>query len=270
MGTYTQIYQSTRAVAAQRRGLRIDSAHGAVDREQGSFPFSCPTCGEGAVVQTTCFRCDVDMRPAGKSVQIPRPAAQDETRRSAGMAALGLGVAFGVPAVLFAATTSIDAQLGSLMHATERGAGMWALALVAPAALAVALLLLASWLPRVRRRARWLAGLRSARRVLGSTPSVAPSAAPDHAEAAVRVRGRVRVVDGALHVYDGDAYVRVPLSTRVRVISADDQPCFVLSDGEEVEVLGRGGRGLGAGEGYRDVLGPFTFDGASPVQIYVR
>ena len=109
MGSYNQIMSAARAVQAHRRALRIDAPH-AKDREEASFPFVCPECGEGSAVPAGCPRCDVEMRDVNKTVQLARHAdVRDATTRDGTMAAFGVGVVIGVPLLLFLGALSMDA-----------------------------------------------------------------------------------------------------------------------------------------------------------------
>ena len=74
MGSYTPIVTSAAAVTAKRRRLRVDAAHGRTQREESTFAFACPECGEGSAVQPECPRCHIEMRDTACSVELPRRA----------------------------------------------------------------------------------------------------------------------------------------------------------------------------------------------------
>ncbi|MBX3273217.1 MAG: hypothetical protein KF729_23330 [Sandaracinaceae bacterium] len=256
--SYTPILKAANKVQAHNvRRLRIDAAHTA-HREEGALPFVCPVCDDGSAVPTSCLRCEVPMRELAKSVRLPRASdATDQTTRSLGAAALGLGVLLCTPAIGVYAVAAMNG------HRIDWALGLGALALLA----ALTPLILANRWPGWRQRWRERRHRRAAEARAAEVPAVSPADAPERA--LVRVRGHLRVADGAVHVEDDRGCVRVPVGPLVRVV-ADDGERFVLSDGEEVEVVGFSVRALGAGEAYRDTRGPLAFDETRPVDVLVR
>lgn len=208
---------------------------------------------------TDCDRCGAAMRATANTIRMPRRSdAIDRTERSLAGPALALGGAFCVPALLWLATLVLEWRDGGITRAAMENYALWSLALVALAVGGGALIGLAQRWPRIARRlarGRRLREMRDRAEAL----SIRASVELRDSEDPVRVIGRVVVANGALHVSDSSGAVRVPVDSRVRVFASDGER-HVLTDGEDVEVVGIGRRALGAGDGYRDVEGEFVFD----------
>lgn len=268
MGTYTTLAKFAGSSARSSRGryvLRVDAGDG---EALEPFPFACPECEEGAVVATDCPRCGVEMRSNASTIRMPRRSdATDRTQRSLTGPALALGVASLVPAVLWIATSAMDWASGEVGYGGVQGSLLWSAVLVALTLGAGALIGLGQAWPGISRRLASRGRLRSMRARADALPVAAPTRLGDVGDP-VRIVGRVVVEDGVLRVTDGACRVRVPVDSRVRVFASDGER-HVLSESEEVEVVGVGRRVLGAGDGYRDVEGEFVFDPRG-CEVWVR
>ena len=277
MGHYTTLARFANMTPRASRGAR--SSHGAQRRADGEtadstttheYTHVCPECGDGATVSATCPRCDVKMRCSATSAAFPTLATEvyDQTRRSSGAAAFGLGVVFGAPALAFFIGSIMDRAWG-VVYAAHSSVVVASVAVASLALLALAPLVLADRLPNLRRKLLWNRILRDAEARLRAIPSTALANTPPQADEPIRVRGVVRILEGEVHVTDGHARVRVPVDPCVRVIDGSEEAHY-LEDGQEVEVVGVGAREIGGGEAYRESLGEFIFDASRNVEVWIR
>lgn len=263
MGSYTQIAdEGRRRAAGGRKATRPFAGRGGGEHEEDAARFRCPSCDDASIVDGECPRCGERLYDSTRAVPLARTSAGTSVTggRSLGLGVFALLVAFGIPAFF----------LGAFSQRAPYYAGeLRALAIGAALSLAIVTI---TWLrarSAPRRRARRAA--REARRLAESLRETALDQLPLEARERLRVRGRVRVekVDGELALVLTSASgtrARVAVGPSVRAWEGERER-LVLADGDEVEVVGRGRRVVGAGDGYRDVTGEFVFDDEEPIEV---
>jgi hypothetical protein len=258
MGVYTSIMTEALKHQAGTRAMRSRHVPDRGADPEEAAPFVCRQCGDGYDHEGECPRCDVALARRDHTVQLDAPELVPT--RSPITSLLALALAIGFPGIV----------LGSFLwlRASTSGPGpeAFAAAIVGFGALAV---MTFGWAwhrfdPNRKERLAHEAALRRAKRRQRTVPLVRVEDLPAKIDGAVRVRGRVRVElgdDGEPHltIVDGDGCARVRLHDRLRVWDQRGAR-GALSEGEQVEVVGRGRRVIGAGNGYRDEEGDFAFE----------
>jgi hypothetical protein len=267
MGVYTNI--ATEALK-HRAGIKQYRPGAIPERSQGGenatqAPFLCPRCGDHYDFAGTCPRCDVALCDPAHAVLVPPPLGSSRAAlsKSPTAAIVAILAGFGTPIAMLAALARIDRASADL-----NAAGLFAALL----ALVVAIFVLEWAWTRTKPRRELRRRRRAARKRAGRAPLLDHETLPAVAETPVRVRGRVRVVhdqngEPQLAVLDGEQRVRVALDDVTAW--ANDDVRAAIEEGDEVEVIGRGRR-KGAGNGYRDTAGEFTFEDAVDVELLAR